>query len=730
LDLGALRASGRSHALLTALRDRPALRGLDDTLALVHIEALRGEVDSALAGLDRVYAARPDLWGVGLEAAELEIATGRVAAATARLRRLLARTPGEPRLIAPLARLHIEAGALDEARRRLREAATQDEALTALQARLDEAPRRALGPPLEALLAAPSLEAPEGVEILYKHVELELDEDKRADRRAREVVRVLSEVGAARFNEWRLSYVPGAQALEIEEARLIRDGAPPASPTRTDVGLSEPEFRLYYDLRAEILTFKPRPGDVIEVAWRLRDVAPDPAFPDLFGELLYLQGEAPQREVVVGFGPGARAQLRIDATLRGLTDLDPGPGVRLKGVPAAPYEPKAPGPTSARAYLSVSTRGLTWAALDRRYQALLEGRLSPNAALQAKALAWVGDAQGDAARLARLYEEVAHRTRYVGLEFGVRSFQPAYPAETLSRGYGDCKDKATLLIALARSLNIPAQIVLLRTRGLGQLDDPAPSFALFDHAIVYAPSLGRYLDPTVDRNDPWVLPKADQGGLALIIGAASPPQIVPIQAPEANQLRWALDLDVGVDGVARGALRLAARGLPATQLRRRLEGEARPERALEALIGERWASAALQAVQLSGITPARDPLTVSARLTLPLPRHLGRLSLRDERRLAPRLAPTATRRTPLVLDYPWIEALDITLRPPPGGRIIAAPASPPGAPFGALQISHEERRVTQTLRLDAATISVADYPAFRRWLAAVDAAALVVEVQP
>ena len=44
---------------------------------------------------------------------------------------------------------------------------------------------------------------------------------------------------------------------------------------------------------------------------------------------------------------------------------------------------------------------------------------------------------------------------HVGLELGMHSFQPEQPRITLTRSYGDCKDKATLLIALARSATRP-----------------------------------------------------------------------------------------------------------------------------------------------------------------------------------------------------------------------------------------------------------------------------------
>ena len=50
------------------------------------------------------------------------------------------------------------------------------------------------------------------------------------------------------------------------------------------------------------------------------------------------------------------------------------------------------------------------------------------------------------ANLTRLLR--AERVRYTGVEFGQAAIVPTEPREVISRHYGDCKDKATLLVAL------------------------------------------------------------------------------------------------------------------------------------------------------------------------------------------------------------------------------------------------------------------------------------------
>lgn len=105
--------------------------------------------------------------------------------------------------------------------------------------------------------------------------------------------------------------------------------------------------------------------------------------------------------------------------------------------------------------------------------------------------AWVASAiQGENTRdgkieriLAKLHAEV----RYTGLEFGVRAIVPSPPGETLRRGYGDCKDKASFLVAALRSAGIPAEVALVDVGPGADVDPEMPGLRQFDHAIVHVP---------------------------------------------------------------------------------------------------------------------------------------------------------------------------------------------------------------------------------------------------
>ena len=111
--------------------------------------------------------------------------------------------------------------------------------------------------------------------------------------------------------------------------------------------------------------------------------------------------------------------------------------------------------------------------------------------------------------------------RYTGVEFGESSLIPQFPAETLKRKYGDCKDKAALLATMLRSAGIPAYLALVDTDEDQELNPELPGMGMFDHAIVYVPGSGSdpdfWIDATAQYSQVGILPWMDYGRWALII---------------------------------------------------------------------------------------------------------------------------------------------------------------------------------------------------------------------
>jgi hypothetical protein len=141
-------------------------------------------------------------------------------------------------------------------------------------------------------------------------------------------------------------------------------------------------------------------------------------------------------------------------------------------------------------------------------------------------------ASGPAAKLRKLYDFVRGRIRYIADESHLGAIVPRPPALVLSRGYGDCKDKALLLCALARAEGIPAEMALLSTAG----EPPFPSVHIsqFNHAICCAQLDGKdlFLDPTQQDLALGDLPDGDIGREALVLDPQRP-RMAAIPNPQA-----------------------------------------------------------------------------------------------------------------------------------------------------------------------------------------------------
>ena len=153
----------------------------------------------------------------------------------------------------------------------------------------------------------------------------------------------------------------------------------------------------------------------------------------------------------------------------------------------------------------VFSTGKSWSEVATAYSALVEiaprSRRGPSAGPK-------GDRSGNWGTrysrrdkiIERLLASMRGQIRYTGVEFGKGAIVPRSSRETLARRYGDCKDQATLLVAMLRVAGIPAHVALLRTGRYGDVVPSLPGLGDFDHAIVYIPGDQRprpmWIDPS------------------------------------------------------------------------------------------------------------------------------------------------------------------------------------------------------------------------------------------
>ena len=94
---------------------------------------------------------------------------------------------------------------------------------------------------------------------------------------------------------------------------------------------------------------------------------------------------------------------------------------------------------------------------------------------------------------------VQDEVRYMGVEIGSYSMQAHRPEKVYEQRYGDCKDKALLLVSMLHEAGIMAEVALVNTRK--KIADRLPSPSAFDHAIVLAHLNGKdiWIDATISN---------------------------------------------------------------------------------------------------------------------------------------------------------------------------------------------------------------------------------------
>jgi tetratricopeptide (TPR) repeat protein len=204
-------------------------------------------------------------------------------------------------------------------------------------------------------------------------------------------------------------------------------------------------------------------------------------------------------------------------------------------------------------YIAFST-GSSWRNLATRYSEIVDKQIAGNDVKK-----FTHDAIGNAAErrdvIARALAAVEKNVRYAGVEVGESSIVPRPPLTVLGNKYGDCKDKATLLVAMLRVAGIPAHVALLRAGEDFDVLADLPGMGRFNHAIVRVDATAKdpamWVDPTDDFAHAGDLPSQDQGRLALIaVGDTSALTKTPETPSAANRYSETRTYTLPEDGKA------------------------------------------------------------------------------------------------------------------------------------------------------------------------------------
>ncbi|MEZ4393765.1 MAG: DUF3857 domain-containing protein [Polyangiales bacterium] len=559
------------------------------------------------------------------------------------------------------------------------------------------------------------------------------------------VYEVRTEQGARDGRVYTMSYDPESQRFELRAARVHhRDGSVEEGVQLDEFAVnSDPSMRMYFTNRvAQVRFANLAPGDVVELRWRVDDVSFRNVFADYFGDLQLVQAEVPRaRFRYVLRAPRGRRFYFSDLAPAGLPALrheerDDGDArvhtFSADDVPALHPEERAPGRTERGMYLHVSTYR-TWAEVGAWWWGLVRDQLVADDRLRATVRRITAGMTDPRDKVRAVYDWVIANTRYVALEFGIHGYKPYAVPQVCTRGFGDCKDKASVIVTMLREAGVEAHLVLIRTRDQGTILAEPASLAVFNHAIAYVPSLDLYLDGTAQNSGMNELPSGDQGASALVVDPSGGARFVttPVFTAAQNVTRVEAAVRVDADGAAEFHVTQSQRGPDAGGVRARLSVPATRAERIEDDLRDRWAGIRVTAVRAGDLTDVEADARFEYDARLP---QLGTRQGADmllhgaaPMDLSRRYAARTNRRYDLVLGVP--STLDETRRvtlPAGASAVDVPPAVEIDNEFGRFEYrvtaSGSTLLVRRVLTLRRDRVTPQEYPAFRAFCSAVDEA--------
>lgn len=265
-----------------------------------------------------------------------------------------------------------------------------------------------------------------------------------------------------------------------------------------------------------------------------------------------------------------------------------------------------------------------WAQVSYWLSELSDPQATPNDAIAEKTRQLTAGAKTELDKI-RAIAAYVQSTRYIAIAIGVErggGMRPRTAAEVFAKNYGDCKDKANLMRAMLKVLNITSYPVVIFAGDPDYVRDEWASPQQFNHCIIAIrvsdetqtatvvthPSLGRLLifDATDENTLIGDLPDHEQGSWALLVAGDQGSLLrMPITPVENNLLERRIDADLTADGSLTAKIQEKANGRWASGYRGEFRRSSRDD--YQKVI-EGWVSAGATAAKI-GRVETRDDST-------------------------------------------------------------------------------------------------------------------------
>jgi tetratricopeptide (TPR) repeat protein len=317
---------------------------------------------------------------------------------------------------------------------------------------------------------------------------LAMEADGTGTRELTAEVKILAEAGVKGFAVLSFTYTTANEVVEVNYVRVRKpDGSVINTPDYNVQDMPGQVTRtapMYSDIHEKHVAVRGLGvGDVLEYQIRNRVVKPQVPghfwYEHSFLEDSIVKDErleisVPQNKYVKVKSPEFKPEIKDEGTRRiyrwthsALERKEKNPTEQPKRIPPDPS-------------IQITTFA-NWEDVGRWYADLQKEQLEITPAIKAKAAELTQALGTDDQKFRAIYNYVSLRFHYVGLDFGIGRYQPHSADDVLGSGYGDCKDKHTLLAGLLKAAGYEAWPALIHS--IRKLDPDMPSPAQFNHVI-------------------------------------------------------------------------------------------------------------------------------------------------------------------------------------------------------------------------------------------------------
>ncbi len=309
---------------------------------------------------------------------------------------------------------------------------------------------------------------------------------------------------------------PTYQSLVLHRVDIIRDGRAIDKLKTADIRVLQREEELESQLydgnqTVNVAIDDVRVGDIVEYAYSISGM--NPVFQNLAASGSYLQWGVPVDRVFLRLlVPSTRKLVIRELNMTTRAVVTEANGYRehrwdQASVPALIVEKNAPADYDPYAQVDWSEFS-DWAAVSAWAVPLYTPPSKVGADLK-RVIEQIRTTHTSAdARLLAVLRVVQRDIRYLGIEVGPGSHAPTHPDVVFKRRFGDCKDKAMLVLTMLAALGIDAHAALVNSQASLKADAIAAPHG-FNHVIVRV---------TIDKTHYWLDPTMgeQQGDLAHI----------------------------------------------------------------------------------------------------------------------------------------------------------------------------------------------------------------------